>query len=175
MIQKAFIVGLFVSIFSTTVSAQVKQIDYVGKFGIFGTVAMLKTKITKQSNRYEINTDIELHGIAKMIMDNHIEQHISKGHMVNGLMVSDIYTIKQNRGTKRTNKEYTIDHKQKKIIKRVREWKKGKLVNDKQETLTFYAKDDLLTLYFNLDYALKNKKKGHLYKVTPLNIKTLTN
>lgn len=163
MLNRSFILVMLLGLFMSVASAQVKQINYVAKFGIFGTVGMLKTKITKKSNSYELVTDIELHGIAKMILDNHEEQHTSKGHVVNGLMVSDVYTIKQNRGTKRINKEYKIDHKQKTVSKRVREWKKGKLVKDKKENLKFYAKDDLLTLYFNLNNAIKNKKKGKRY------------
>lgn len=144
-------------------SAQVRHIDYVGTFGIFGKVAMLKTKMTKKSKQYELVTDLELHGIAKFILDNHEEQHISKGHIVKGLMVSDYYTIKQKQGSKKVLKEYTFDHHQKKVTKRVREWKKGKLVKDKKKTLNFYARDDLLTLYFNLNNAIKDKQKGKSY------------
>ena len=161
--QRSLIWTVLLSLFISNVSAEVKQINYVAKFGIFGTVGMLKTKMTKKSNRYELVTDIELRGVAKMILDNHEEQHVSKGRVINGLMVSDTYTIKQDRGTKKVKKEYKINHKQKTVSKRVREWKKGKLVKDKTEVLKFYAKDDLLTLYFNLNNALKNKKKGKTY------------
>ncbi len=163
MIRKSFMLGILWVFFVSFSSAQVTKINYVGTFGVFGKVAMLKTRMTKKSNRYELVTDLEVHGIAKLILDNHEEQHISKGHIVNGLMVSDLYTIKQNRGSKRVLKEYKLDHKLKKVSKRVREWKKGKLVKDKKETLKFYAKNDLLTLYFNLNNAIKNKKKGKTY------------
>ena len=163
MIGRSFMLGILWVCLVTFSSAQVTKIDYVGTFGVFGKVAMLKTKMTKNSNRYELVTDMEVHGIAKMILDNHEEQHVSKGHIVNGLMVSDVYRVKQNRGSKKVLKEYKFDHKQKKVTKRVRKWKKGKLVKDKKETLKFYAKDDLLTLYFNLNNAIKNKKKGKRY------------
>ena len=119
MINRSFILVMLLGLFMSDASAEVRQINYVAKFGIFGTVGMLKTKITKNSSAYELVTDIELRGVAKLILDNHEEQHTSKGHVVNGLMVSDVYTIKQNRGTKRVNKEYTIDHKEKTVSKRV--------------------------------------------------------
>ncbi|RLA69405.1 MAG: hypothetical protein DRG09_05820 [Epsilonproteobacteria bacterium] len=163
MIRRSFMLGIVLICLVTFSSAQVTKIDYIGTFGIFGKVAMLKTKMTKKSKRYELVTDLEVHGIAKLILDNHEEQHISKGHIVNGLMVSDLYTIKQNRRSKRILKEYKFDHKLKKVSKRVREWKKGKLVKDKKETLKFYARNDLLTLYFNLNNAIKNKEKGKTY------------
>lgn len=163
MIHKSLVLTVLLSFFMSDASAQVTQINYVAKFGIFGTVGMLKTKITNQSDSYELVTDIELRGMAKLILDNHEERHTSKGHVVNGLMVSDTYTIKQDRGTKKVKKEYKINHKEKTVSKRVREWKKGKLVKDKKENLKFYAKDDLLTLYFNLNNAIKNKKKGKRY------------
>lgn len=163
MIRRSFMFSIVLISFVSFSSAQVTKIDYVGTFGVFGKVAMLKTKMTKKSNRYELVTDMEVHGIAKMILDNHEEQHVSKGHIDNGLMVSDVYRVKQNRGSKKVLKEYKFDHKQKKVTKRVQEWKKGKLVKDKKETLKFYAKNDLLTLYFNLNNAIKNKKKGKTY------------
>ena len=163
MIGRSLMLSILWIFFVSFSSAQVTKIDYVGTFGVFGKVAMLKTKMTKKSSRYELVTDLEVHGIAKLILDNHEEQHISKGHVVNGLMVSDDYTIKQNRGSKKVLKEYTFDHKQKKVTKRVRKWQKGKLVKDKKETLKFYARDDLLTLYFNLNNAIKDKKKGKSY------------
>ncbi len=163
MIRRSFMLSILLIFFVSFSSAQVTKIDYVGTFGIFGKVAMLKTKMTKKSNRYELVTDLEVHGIAKLILDNHEERHISKGHIVNGLMVSDVYMVKQNHGSERVLKEYKLDHKRKKVSKRVREWKKGKLVKDKKETLKFYARNDLLTLYFNLNNAIKNKEKGKTY------------
>lgn len=163
MIRKSFRLGIVWVCLVAFSSAQVTEIDYVGTFGVFGKVAMLKTKMTKNSDSYELVTDLELHGIAKIILKNHEEQHISKGHIVDELMVSDAYTIKQNRGSKKILKEYKFNHKEKKVSKREREWKKGKLVKDKKEILKFYAKNDLLTLYFNLNNAIKNKEKGKSY------------
>lgn len=50
----------------------------------------------------------------------------------------------------------------------MREWKEGKLVKDKKETLKFYAKDDLLTLYFNLGEAVNIKGKTYHFKAVGL-------
>jgi len=36
------------------------------------------------------------------------------------------------------------------------------LVEDTKKRFSFYAKDDLLTLYFNLGHALRKKKKGDI-------------
>ena len=154
---------LIFTILLTFSHSKVIKIDYVGTFGIFGKVAMLKTKIKKTSKRYELVTDMELLGMAKLVLKNQDEQHISKGRIIKGLMVSDTYTVKKTSKNKKSLKEYKINHKLKNVTKRVREWKKGKLVKDKKETLKFYARDDLLTLYFNLNNAIKNKKEGNSY------------
>jgi hypothetical protein len=67
-----------------------------------------------------------------------------------------------------TSKEYHIHHKGKYVTKRYRKWLKGKLVEDSTTRLSFYAKDDLLTLYFNLGHAIKQKGKKYIFKAVGL-------
>ena len=54
------------------------------------------------------------------------------------------------------------------MTKRYRKWRKGKLVEDRTEKLKFYAKDDLLTLYFNLGVAVKKKGKKYMFNAVGL-------
>jgi len=54
------------------------------------------------------------------------------------------------------------------VTKRYRKWLKGKLIEDRTEKLKFYAKDDLLTLYFNLGSAVQQKGKQYLFNVVGL-------
>jgi len=168
MIQKSVLLSFLLFLFSGYASAKVTQVNYDMSFGIFGTIGTLKTKLTKKVKTYEIDTKLNVTGLAKYLMDNHTERHISKGHMENGLMVSDLYQTIQEYGNTIVSKEYWIDHKSKNITKRYKKWKNGKLVTDKKETLKFYAKDDLLTLYFNLDVAIKGKGKKYLFKAVGL-------
>ena len=168
MIKKAFLLCfMFVSMVQVTF-ASVDYVNYKATFGIFGTVGTINNKITKNKNTYEIESKVTVLGLAKVMLDGHTEKHISKGRMVSGLMISDFYQSIQKSENKTISKEYHINHKKKYVTKRERKWKYGKLVKDKKQRLNFYAKDDLLTLYFNLGVAVKKKGKTYKFKAVGL-------
>jgi len=168
MRQKFLWMGLCCLVFASGAFATITQIDYDAKFGLFGTVGRLHTTLNKRTKRYELETTVRLSGIAKALLKNHRERHISKGHYEKGLMVSDLYQIIQHYSDTVTSKEYRIDHKRKHVIRRYRKWKHGKLVKEQTKTLNFYAKDDLLTLYFNLGKAIQKRGKTYHFKAVGL-------
>jgi hypothetical protein len=168
MINILFRITAVVALLSHVSYSSVDYVNYKATFGIFGTVGTIKNKITKHKKTYEIESKVTVLGLAKMLMDGHTERHISKGHMVNGLMVSDFYQSIQKSKNKTVSKEYHINHKKKYVTKRERKWKAGKLVKDTKKRLKFYAKDDLLTLYFNLGTAMKKKGKTYRFKALGL-------
>ncbi len=144
------------------------QLDYKATFGIFGTVGTIQNRLIQDKKSYTIKTTVKLAGLAKMLMGGQTEEYISKGHMQDGLMISDTYMMTSRKKEKVTEKAYTINHKKKYVQKRYRKWVKGKLVKESIEKLAFYAKDDLLTLYFNLGHAIKEKNKRYLFKAVGL-------
>lgn len=159
--------GLFL-LLGSFASAKVTALNYKATFGIFGTVGTIENTLTRNGKTYEIATKVTLEGLAKVLLSGQTEHYISRGHMENGLMVSDFYQMVSIKKDKKASKEYHIDHKGKYVTKRVRKWVKGKLEEDHTEKLKFYAKDDLLTLYFNLGTAVKEKGKNYLFKAVGL-------
>lgn len=160
--------ALMIMTLSSFSMAYVDYVNYKATFGILGTVGTIQNKITKKSKTYEIESKVKFAGLAKLLMGGQVEQYVSRGHMENGLMISDIYTMTSTKNNQKKEKEYRINHRSKQVTKRVREWKNGKLVKDKRQTLKFYAKDDLLTLYFNLGTAVKEKGKKYYFKAVGL-------
>ena len=159
MIQ-IIIITLFLG---TGLVANVVNVNYKATFGIFGKVGSIYNKVTTQKYHYEIDTTVKLAGLAKLLLGGQREHYISKGHLEHGMMVSDEYTMETIKGKKRKLKEYYINHKKHYVTKRYRKWNKGKLVQDTTKKLDFYAKNDLLTLYFNMDRAITHK--GKVYKM----------
>ncbi len=155
-------------LFGSFASAKVTQLNYKATFGIFGTVGTIKNTLTQNTKTYKIETTVIVEGLAKVLMRNPTEHYVSKGHMENGLMVSDSYTMVSTKKDKKVSKEYHINHKEKYVTKRYRKWREGKLIEDRTEKLTFYAKDDLLTLYFNLGTAIKQKGKTYKFRAVGL-------
>lgn len=168
MPRRIFIAVSLFLLLSSFLSAKVTQLNYTATFGVFGTVGSIENRLTQDKTTYEIDTKVTLSGLAKVLLSGQTEHYISKGHMENGLMVSDFYKMVSKKKDKEVSKEYHIDHQGKYVIKRTRRWLKGKLVKDSTEKLKFYARDDLLTLYFNLGNAVKQKEKKYLFTAVGL-------
>lgn len=168
MLRRILRIGSLFLLLGSFVSAQETQLNYTATFGVFGRVGSIENKLTQNEENYQIDTKVTLAGLAKVLLSGQTEHYVSKGHMENGLMVSDFYKMTSNKKDKIVTKEYDIDHQGKYVTKRYRRWLKGKLVEESTEKLEFYAKDDLLTLYFNLGIAAKEKGKTYLFTAVGL-------
>jgi len=147
----------------TTAEAETIKASYKVEFGIFGEIGIANAILTRDENSYEIDVELTATGLAKRLSGNRKEHHISKGHIENGIMVSDLYQVIKSHGSKTTNKVYTIDHTTKTVIKSYKHWNNGKVTDDSNSTMDYYSKDDLLTLYFNLGNLIDNKKESKAY------------
>ncbi|SFV69616.1 hypothetical protein MNB_SV-3-569 [hydrothermal vent metagenome] len=163
MLKKIVIVFLFLTLIS---SAETIRANYSVSYGIFGKIGVAKAVLTRDAKHYTIDIALEATGLAKVLSGKRKEHHISKGHIENGLMVSDLYQVIKSHGDVVVNKEYWINHKKRYVRKKYVKYKKGKKINVENTKLDFYAKNDLLTLYFNLDFMIKNKTfaKTYIYK-----------
>jgi hypothetical protein len=153
-------------LFTSFLNAEVIKADYKVEFGIFGEIGVANALLTKDENSYVIDVELKATGLSKALSGNRKEQHVSKGHIENGVMVSDLYQVIKSHSNKLTNKIYRINHKTKTVTKEYKHWKNGKLVKDTNTTMDYYSKDDLLTLYFNLDKKISDKKepKSYIFK-----------
>jgi len=154
-------IGLLLNL--TILQAETIKADYKVEFGIFGEIGIANAVLTKDEKSYVIDVELKATGLAKTLSGGRTEHHISKGHIEDGLMVSDLYQVIKSHGSKTTNKIYRIDHENKKVTKTYKRWKDGKVDSDREETLDFYSKDDLLTLYFNLNHKIEDKTKHASY------------
>jgi len=163
MLKKSVWVIASMMIVGTVSMAQTIKANYDVSYGIIGQIGTAQAVLDKDTKKYTIDIHLEATGLAKVLSGGRKERHISKGHIENGLMVSDLYQVIKSHDDLVVNKEYWIDHKRKKVIKKYKRYKQGKVVKDKSSVLDFYAKDDLLTLYFNLDSAIKDKHEPGKY------------
>jgi len=155
---------LLVTLFLTIgLEAETIKADYKVEFGIFGEIGIANAVLEKGDNSYVIDVELEATGLAKTLSGGRTEHHISKGHMENGVMVTDLYQVIKSSGSKTTNKVYRVNHETKVVTKEYKRWKNAKLVKDTNSTLDFYSKDDLLTLYFNLNHKIEDKTKSDNY------------
>ena len=165
--MKKLLILLSSLLFLSSISyAETITANYKVEFGVFGEIGIANATLTKDENSYEISVELEATGMAKTLSRDRKEHHISKGHIENGLMISDMYQVIKSHGNKTTNKLYTVNHVTKTVTKEYKRWKNGKLTKDETTTVDYYSQDDLLTLYFNLDHKIADKTMSSNYTFT---------
>ncbi len=161
--MKKILLSLGIVLSTLVVQAETIKADYKVEFGILGEIGIANAVLTKDENSYVIDVELKATGLAKTLSNGRTEHHISKGHIENGLMVSDLYQVIKSHGSQATNKVYKIDHINRTVTKKYQHWKDGKQDANDTTTLDFYAPDDLLTLYFNLNKKIGQRVEGKHY------------
>jgi len=162
MKKSLFILGL-VLVFMSQMQAKVLDVTYKVSFGMFGELGISDAHLETKGDRYTIEIKIKATGMAKALSKNRKERHISKGHIVNGMFVSDTYKVIKTYGKKHIEKIYRIDHDKKRVTKNYINKKQGKITTEEHKILDFYSDNDLLTLYFNLPKMITDRSKATTY------------
>jgi len=158
-----FIVFFALSLFSKTIEAK-----YDVTYGLFGKVGDSIAKLIKKKNNYKIIVKAEATGFAKILSNSRVESYTSEGVIKNGILIPKIYKKVRETLSKKDIKIYTFDHDKKKIYVHIEKYRHGKLESISDEVLNYYAKDDILSLYFNIKRYLdfnKNREKTSFYAV----------
>ena len=145
------------------------EAEYEISYGLFGKLGVANTKIYRDDKKYIITAKAETTGFARVLSGNRKELHESSGRVINGVLYPDVY--KKVRSTNRYIKEkrYVFDHKNKKVLMFKEEFYHDDEKRNKstKEEFPYYARDDILSLYFNLGALLKDddSKKYEFFAV----------
>ena len=166
IIRISFIFISFI-FFSSVLTAKNIEADYSAEFGIIGEVARAHATLLSNGKTYTLDANIRAVGaIAKTVTDNLKERHISKGHIHNGLLVTDMYQMIKSYGVYNSTTIYRVDHKKKRVTRHYIKWEKNKEIINEKVRLGYYGRDDLMTLFMNLSKHIKNKHKSRNYRFT---------
>ena len=129
------------------------QADYIAKYGWFGTIAKASGYFEKNKTNYIIKTFSKTTGFARTFVDFK-NYHISKGIVKDNILIPLTYENIIIRNGKKYRLIFKFDYNNSKIYKT--KYKEGKLIYKK--TLPYFAKNDILSLYFNLPFIMKQNK-----------------
>ncbi len=149
---------------SEAVAAKETKVLYKVAFGIFGEMGRAEARLHIDENDYYT---IEIHayatGLAKTLSKNRQETHISRGVVRDGILYSQRYEVIKSYGKKVIYKRYDIDEKKRKIEKYFYAKKNGTIYKEGRQRLSYWTRNDLLTLYFNIHRLIPDKKKPGRY------------
>lgn len=165
MLRISFIFLNFIFIlFSPLLQAKHIEVDYSVEFGMFGQVGKVHATLTSDQKYYMLDANVSALGIAKAVTDDLKERHISKGHVVNGLLVADMYQMIKSYGKYTSTTIYKVNHQTKRLTRQYKQWKYDTMIVNDTETLDYYSKDDMMTLFLNLSKHIKEKYRVKKYR-----------
>ena len=172
--KKLFILALLssLSLHSASISAQ-----YDISFSFFGKIGESRVSFEHDNRFYHISADAGLIGTLAAMANHRRETHESFGTIKNGVLVPDLYKKVKQTDHRYEETYYVFNHANQSIQKfRFREkniyeshfdFKSMENVEEMHvkkrssvETLPYYAKNDLLSLFFNIRTILNEIPQG---------------
>ncbi|BDY13487.1 DUF3108 domain-containing protein [Hydrogenimonas cancrithermarum] len=136
-------------IFIGTIYAESMHATYKVEYGIFGKMGVSDAYLTKENGRYKIKMVAKATGLAKVLSGGRVEIYESEGVVFNGRLIPEVFRKDIKRSGKRRVKIYRFDHGYQRVTYREKKYRDGKLESESNDTLPYYANDDILSLYFN--------------------------
>lgn len=139
--------------------------DYAITFGIFGEIGTAKAQYETKGGHYFISLEANSAGIAKFFSSNRKERYTSRGIIQEGRLVPEVFTKLVYNNNKSDYSEYYFDHEERNVTRyrkrhKINEEGEEVEVKTEEKPARYYARDDLLSLYFNLSEWMKTMRAG---------------
>ncbi len=168
----------------TLLNAKTIEATYKISYGIFGELGMAKTTLEFfDNNTYKIKVHAFATGVAKVLSSGKEEFYESSGIVANKKLIPYKFTKYSQNSYKKRLKSYSFDYSNNKIIlekttdrlqttydSNLKPEKTWKHESSKEET-TFFASNDLLSLFFNIQQIVPNFEQGCHYDLKAIGAK----
>ena len=131
------------------------KVTYDVEFGIFGKIGTAYATLEKNNAQktYKISLNAGTNGMIKSLSGDRREYFYSRGKIVGDLLVPELYTheVRRNKNGKiRTERKiFAFDHAKKSVHYTQYKGYDNDIKQTKNENLSYYARNDLLSLFFN--------------------------
>lgn len=157
---------IFVLIFiSQLVHAKTVGAIYEVSFGVFQQLGIATASLNINNDQsYVIRVDAKTLGLAKVLSNNRREIYESEGIVKNGRLIPSTYSILRTTNSKWAKKIYTFDHAAKTVWKETIR-RSGSEEERSREANEFYASEDILSLFFNINHYAKKRENVYFTAV----------
>lgn len=174
---------LFLTLLATLSFSKTYEGTYKISYGIFGELGIAKTKLTIIDDNYEIIINAKATGMAKFLSNGKEETYQSFGKIKNGDFYSYKYTTDKKTNSKQRIRNYIFDYDAKEIkIYDTKKYTKTALDDNFEQTIkwysdnstsknSFFATNDILSLFFNVTKNLSSFDKSLNYEFKTLGAK----
>lgn len=171
---------LFTIICTLTLFATTKEIEatYKVSYGIFSKLGIANATLKIiDNNKYHIKIEAKATGIAKFLSSGKKEIYESFGTIKNKVFIPNKFIKLSQNNYKKRKKTYTFDYRNKKVLVDEKRDEKKRIYNiefqqeiklikeEKKFDLDYFAQNDILSLFFNLNNKINNFNQGNNYEL----------
>lgn len=177
---------LSILLFSLKTFALNIEAKYKITYGDFLELGIATATLKVEKQDYEIRIEAKTTGMAKLLTKNRVEIYESSGKLLDNDFIPNIFIKTRSNDTKKRVKTYTFDHSNKKVFLNTKTKGEKSFINkglkastkeyskESNEEFDYFAKDDLLSLFFDMNKKLNSfeKDKKYSFKAIGANKKT---
>ena len=130
------------------------------EYGFLKELGSAEASLKNDGKNYSITILANTKGFARFLSRNRQEIYTSSGTVENEIFLPSKFIQQKSYADKLEWTIFSFDHKAKKVTKTKEKFEDGKRISSSEETLGYYADNDILTLYFNIAENLKNIRAG---------------
>ncbi len=151
------------------------EAQYDITYGDFLDLGVATTTLEINKNLYKLKIEAKTTGMAKYLTNNREEIYESYGQVINNQFIPSKFIKTKKDDHKKRVRTYIFNHKDKKILLNDKRFGKIKKMDssfneisininkEKNSELNYFAKDDILSLFFNINKKIVNYEKGKEY------------
>ncbi len=148
------IILIFIGAFLYANNLQSMSADYEVRYGILGKIGDAHCELEIDKGTYKISIKVQSSGLAKFLQ-NRKESYESTGLIKDGVLIPTLFVKNRKWKDKEDRKKYFFDHQNKRVSILRTKVVDGKR-RDEKYNLSYYADNDILTLFFNLKKITKD-------------------
>lgn len=158
--------------------AKVIEATYKISYGIFGELGEAKTTFELfENNTYHIKVEAYATGIAKVLSSNKKETYESFGSIINAQLIPKKFIKTSSNDYKYRSKTYLFNHQKKEVLLKRFDKRLQTKHNENLEAIqtwqtskssslnSYFASNDLLSLFFNLKQIVPSFQQGKAYEL----------
>lgn len=158
-------------------NARTIEAKYKVSYGKLLKLGVATSTLEINNDKYKIKIEVSTTGMAKYLTSNRVEIYESYGKVIDHELIPEKFVkIKQDKKKKRI-RTYTFNQEEKIVKVHDIKFGKKKIVNaelrfdekkyreERDYTLDYFAKDDLLSLFFNMHIKMVGYEDGEEYEL----------
>lgn len=160
--MKKLILLLLFLFFTLEIFAKQIEAKYSISYGNLLNLGIATSTLEINNDNYKIKMEAKTTGMTKFLTNNRMEIYESHGKIIDNQFVPNKFIKTKKTNNKKKVRTYIFDYENKRVLLNDKRSEKN---SEKKSILNYFAKNDILSLFFNLKNEIKAFENGEKYSL----------